>query len=258
MIPSASAMSANCVGCKNSPIAGNSDATSQVWQIGQRGAATNREDDIVASRTRVASTGIPIIICMGLVGFATTPSAAAQSESEGGAPPFGVRIERMGAELVQARLDGAAARLEIRASQEPAWNAFAAAVKALFAAPPGVAARPERTANQPEDAAALLHRRAAAELARAQSLTQLADATSKLQAVFDPNQRQVLNQIVRTQLMGAPRVIGTRALGRGFGPNATYMTGGRAMPGGPDGPVVIIRGNGGDPDIQTLPDISPP
>lgn len=207
---------------------------------------------------RVASAVVAITVCVGLTGLAATGSARAQApvSPERDAAGMRARMERMRADLVQARLDSAAARLEIRASQEPAWNAFAAGVKALFAAPPGAGRPPERAAQQPEDAATRLHRRATAELARAQNLARLADATSKLQAVLDPNQREVLDQIVRMQLdrgpdrlgfgMGGQRVIIRRAAGPGPGPNATF----RYRRQLPDGPAQI---GGAAPDAPPSP-----
>jgi LTXXQ motif family protein len=166
--------------------------------------------------------------------------------------------------MVQARLDQAAARLEIRASQEPAWNAFAAAVRTAFAAPPAAAGRTARAGNPPEDAAALLHRLAAAEAARARNLTQLADATTKLQAALDPNQREVLDQVVRTQLRGdmggfgfpRRRVVRIRRMpGAGFAPPAQFKS---FDDGGPDAGPGAPRSPPGDPAAPAAPDPAAP
>jgi len=207
----------------------------------------------VESRIRLASAVVAMTICMGSTALATG-SARAQAPGGTDRQPAAARarMERMRADFVQTRLDSAAERLEIKASQEPAWNAFAAGVKALFAAPPG-AAPSEQDRRQSEDAATRLHRRAAAELARAQNLLRLADATSKLQAVLDPNQREVLNQIVRTELDRGPGRFGfgidgrrgirmrpmemgpgPAGMGRGPGPIVNYRLR-RQLPDGPDG-----------------------
>ena len=84
--------------------------------------------------------------------------------------------------------DRLANRLEIKASQQ---NAFQAFVKALEAAAEHPAAQPEVKA----DAASLARRHADFAAARAQKLAQIADATAKLQEVLNPEQRKTLDQI---------------------------------------------------------------
>ncbi|MDR3481390.1 MAG: Spy/CpxP family protein refolding chaperone [Burkholderiaceae bacterium] len=84
--------------------------------------------------------------------------------------------------------DRLANRLEIKASQQ---NAFQAFVKALEAAA-------EHPAMQPEvktDAASLARQHADFAAAHAQKLAQIADATAKLQEVLNPEQRKTLDQI---------------------------------------------------------------
>lgn len=96
--------------------------------------------------------------------------------------------------FVQHRLDRLAYRLEIKASQQPAWESYAQAV-ANIATPQDAGKATKPVLN--EDASAIVHRRAnrAAELAR--KLAAIAEATDALQAVLDENQRKVLAQEVR-------------------------------------------------------------
>jgi len=92
---------------------------------------------------------------------------------------------------MQKHLDQLAARLEIRASQQEAWNAFSTAVRGL--AP---ATLPERPASDLDAAArARLAADRAAEHAR--KLASLAEATAKLQQGLDAAQKQVLNEVAR-------------------------------------------------------------
>jgi len=93
-------------------------------------------------------------------------------------------------EWVRAKLDRDANRLEIKASQQAAWQQYANARNALA----------ERTFSKPaEDADAATiakaHAQRAAEIA--QKLATLADATAKLQVVLAPEQIRTLDQIVR-------------------------------------------------------------
>jgi Spy/CpxP family protein refolding chaperone len=84
--------------------------------------------------------------------------------------------------------DGLANRLEIKASQQ---NAFQAFVKTLEA----VAEHPSTPPEVKTDAASLARQHADFAAARAQKLAQIADATAKLQEVLNPEQRKTLDQI---------------------------------------------------------------
>lgn len=95
--------------------------------------------------------------------------------------------ERMQARMNQ-RLDRLAARLEIKASQQAAWEAYKNARTSIFQA------RPERPARD-ADAATLTKFRADMAQRRAQYLATMADATAKLQEVLEPEQRKVLDEI---------------------------------------------------------------
>src|SRR5258706_12101914 len=94
-------------------------------------------------------------------------------------------------ERMQKHLDHLAARLEIRASQQEAWSAFATAVRGLVPA-----TLPERP---PDDLDAAGRARLAADRAaeRSRKLALLADATAKLQQTLDAPQKQVLNEVAR-------------------------------------------------------------
>lgn len=93
-------------------------------------------------------------------------------------------------EWVRAKLERDANRLEIKASQQAAWQEYASARKAFA----------ERTLHRPpQDADAAMiaknHAERAAEVAR--KLATLADATAKLQVVLSPEQRMTLDQMAR-------------------------------------------------------------
>jgi hypothetical protein len=93
-------------------------------------------------------------------------------------------------EWAAAKLTQDANRLEIKASQQAAWEEYANARKALadwkFTKLPDDA-----------DAATVAKQRAERVTEAAQKLTALADATAKLQAVLSPEQRKTLDQISR-------------------------------------------------------------
>lgn len=96
--------------------------------------------------------------------------------------------ERMQTRMKQ-RLDGMAARLEIKASQQDAWNAFRQARESAMAG-----AMPQRPGPD-ADAATLTRFRAEMAKRRADHMAVMADATAKLQEVLDPNQRKVLDEM---------------------------------------------------------------
>jgi hypothetical protein len=124
--------------------------------------------------------------------LAALPLAAmAQQERAPADPPHAARMHEYMEHSVQKHLDHLAARLEIRASQQEAWNGFANAVRAMVPATP-----PEPAAHD-LDAAARARRAAERAGDRAKRLTQLADATAKLQQTLDAPQQQVLNEVAR-------------------------------------------------------------
>jgi len=100
---------------------------------------------------------------------------------------------------VKAHLEKDALMLEIKASQESVWDAYAAAALDLatnYGIPVALPATP--------DAAATMHLYADQTAALAQRIGKLADATDKLQAVLSDDQRKILDRIVhlRTQFRG--------------------------------------------------------
>ena len=95
--------------------------------------------------------------------------------------------------MIQHRLDSAASRLEIKASQQSAWQAYAAAVQALGETDKLKPTQPDADA----DAAAIARERAERATAFAARLTAIADATARLQGVLSPEQKSTLNQITR-------------------------------------------------------------
>lgn len=108
------------------------------------------------------------------------------------------RHERMQTGMKQ-RLDRMAARLEIKASQQDAWAAYRKARESIFGAPPQFPAADA-------DAATVTRFRAEMAKRRADHMAVMADATAKLQAALEPDQRKVLDEMSR------------RGGGRGHGP----------------------------------------
>lgn len=100
-------------------------------------------------------------------------------------------------EHLKARLDRLAARLEIKASQEPAWETYTNAVEGLMTHPEHKADMKNETE---EDAAAMIHHRAEHAAEKAKKLAELADATDKLQAALNENQRKLFNHEVSRQM----------------------------------------------------------
>jgi phage protein D len=96
-------------------------------------------------------------------------------------------------EHMKARLDKLAERLEIKSSQQGAWEAFSKSVEML-------ADRAVKNPNEDADAAAIASYRAESATEFARKLTAIADATAKLQAVLTEDQRKLLNQESRRYL----------------------------------------------------------
>lgn len=132
--------------------------------------------------------------------------------------------ERM-QERMQEHLDHLAARLEIRASQQEAWNTYSSAVKGLAPAQP-----PQKPAQDLDAAArARLAADRTAEMAR--KLSTLADATARLQQALDNSQKQILNEVSRE--------FGHRMHGHGMGHEHGME------PGMDGGPMMGMHGHDG-------------
>lgn len=110
---------------------------------------------------------------------------------------------QMRKEMVQRHLDRVASRLEIKASQQPAWQAYADAIQAACAM--------DATPPAPDaDAAAIARHRAERVATLGRKLSAVADATARLQGVLSADQKTVFNQITRE--------MGWHHGMRGFGP----------------------------------------
>jgi hypothetical protein len=96
-------------------------------------------------------------------------------------------------EHIKIRLDRLAQRLEIKASQQPVWENFAKSVEMLA---DGNAKKPDMDA----DAATIARYRADRASEMAGKLSRIADATAKLQAALNPDQRKVLDQTAQQML----------------------------------------------------------
>jgi hypothetical protein len=132
-----------------------------------------------------------LAICLGAIAMGTTLPTLAD-ETSGSAPADhrqACQQDRM--RLVLARM---ADRLEIKPSQMKAWKDFSATFAAL---PDSEMHRPPRDG----DAAQLLQYRAERARGMSEKLTMLAQAASALQAVLSPEQKEVLNEIVRSRML---------------------------------------------------------
>ena len=90
-------------------------------------------------------------------------------------------------EHIKARLSRLADRLEIKSSQQAAWETFAKSVEVLT----------EHNTNKPNedaDAATIVRFRADRVSEFANKLNVVADATAKLQKILTDDQRKILNQ----------------------------------------------------------------
>lgn len=118
--------------------------------------------------------------------FAAAPLVSA-------APATGAPSAEMQARLQahqQARLERMANRLEIKASQQDAWAAYAKVRSQMFAQRPTAPA-------QDADAATLARYHADRAAQMAQKLSTLADATAQLQQALTPAQAKTLAEMTR-------------------------------------------------------------
>jgi hypothetical protein len=130
-----------------------------------------------------------IVCALGMALPAVTFAKGQQDASQ--ARLFHQMSEQDRAEWVKKDLERQATMLEIKASQQGAWEGYAAAAQE-FAGAFG-----QRKPAQPGiDAAALLHERAEWARQSAERLDKLAEATAKLETVLNDDQRKVLDRIV--------------------------------------------------------------
>jgi hypothetical protein len=88
---------------------------------------------------------------------------------------------------IKARLDELAARLEIKASQQAAWEDFEKSVEML-------ADRNVKKPNDNADASSIARYRADKATAFANDMARIADATARLQVALTEDQQKILNQ----------------------------------------------------------------
>lgn len=162
---------------------------------------------------RTASGVLVAVIATGLGAAAIAADAGRPSTPPASATLPADMAQRHQA-MVQRRLDDAAARLEIKASQQAAWQAYAATVKDL-AESEGMPPRPDADA----DAATIARQRAERASAFARKLGAIADATAKLQGALTAEQKSVLTELTRNAGM---RNAGMRGDMRG-GPGGMMM-----------------------------------
>jgi HD-GYP domain-containing protein (c-di-GMP phosphodiesterase class II) len=93
-------------------------------------------------------------------------------------------------EHFKARLDKLAERLEIKASQQNAWDAFSKSLEALIE-------HKVKTIDENADAATIARYQADRANEFAGKLNVVADATSTLQKSLNEEQRKILNQVSR-------------------------------------------------------------
>lgn len=136
------------------------------------------------------------LFAAGIALAAALPAAA----SPGGG--FGPGMREMTPEMqermqsrMQARLDKMANRLEIKASQQDAWQAYAKVHKDMFDARPTPPAKDA-------DAATLARHRADMAAKMATKLATLSDATAKLQSALTPEQAKTLADMTRHPMGG--------------------------------------------------------
>ena len=113
----------------------------------------------------------------------------AMAASDGQVGYHQVGHEKM-CERIKSRLAKLAEHLEIKSSQQAAWEAFSKSVESL-------AERRVILPNEDADAVTILRYRADTTSEFAKKLTGIADATAQLQTVLTEDQRIILNQAAR-------------------------------------------------------------
>lgn len=153
-----------------------------------------------------ALAGAAVSACLvATIGLVSSSAAEPAAPPAAGAPhTLHDSMEQHWSRHVEEHLDKLAERLEIKASQEPAWQKFSAAFRetmrqhALLGHPPMWAAQSGRAPDAgPDDAAALAREQADRAQKHAQALAQLAEATAALQQSLGPEQRLVFNEAAR-------------------------------------------------------------
>lgn len=123
------------------------------------------------------------------------PVLATRAAETPPAPPAAEAAHEHLAKHYRAHLDHLADRLEIKASQEGAWQKFTASFIDTLVPLHGHDARAPHDAES--DAASLAKHLAERAAEHAQKLSRLADATAALQQVLSPEQRLVFDEAAR-------------------------------------------------------------
>ncbi len=168
---------------------------------------------VMNSIVRTASGALVAFVATGLGALAIAADTAQPSSTQS------TDLSQRHQQMVQRRLDGAAARLEIKASQQSAWQAYAAAVKDL-ADVEDLPPRPDAGA----DAATIARARAERASTHARKLGVVADATARLQSALTPEQKSVLTEITRNAGMrGGPMAGAGKDGWRGAGKDGAWQ-----------------------------------
>ena len=168
------------------------------------------------TRSKLTAT----LVAAGLALSATLAAVPAVSAAPGpGAREMTPEMQERMQSRLQARLDKMANRLEIKASQQDAWQAYAKVHKEQF--DPAAMKPPAKDA----DAAAIARHRADTAAKMAQKLTVLADATAKLQSALTPEQAKTLADMTRHPMGGRHGGPGSRGEHGPRGPMGGGMSG---------------------------------
>jgi hypothetical protein len=165
---------------------------------------------IGSARTVVHACAVGLL-ALGLLGGATSPGWAQAADGHGPGPgaDHGPGMRARGGEdhwqamqarrdeWLKQRLDASAERLELKASQMPAWQSFSTAFIALHQHPPMGAQGAMGAPGAKPDAAALVHLEADHAADHARKLAAVADAATTLQASMSDNQRSLFSEMVR-------------------------------------------------------------
>jgi hypothetical protein len=146
----------------------------------------------------VAGASACLVAAVGLMSSSAAEPAGPAADH--GARDMHATMEQHWSEHLQSHLDRLAGRLEIKASQQAAWQQFSAAFKETMGEHPMMGRDGmdgQRHADQDADAAALARRHADRAEQHAQKLARLADATAALQQALSADQRQVFNEVAR-------------------------------------------------------------
>lgn len=131
-------------------------------------------------------------IAIGTIVAVSVNSVAMADSGTQGDTPRQTKATAMN-DRIQHRLEQLSQRLEIKASQQSAWEEYARSVSMLE----------DRNWKRPDkdaDAAAIAHFRADRATVLAKELTVIAEATDKLQKVLTEDQRKIFNEVSRLSM----------------------------------------------------------